>query len=193
LKFSFNIVINTCRSNIIGSKFPDLGIRVGWPSYGQHVHRFVSDQKYLSKKWYPTPIFPSYSKLRFTVKQSLNLSIYREKEKTSRKIENLIWIFFMFLNQNLSSKNNILWFNSVTFIFKSYINTTFNRVKVSLNIWKIKSKSLYLRIILPQSISTIMKSYTVQEINEVLNGVLLGTTSKWLQHLNNLGSRVILI
>jgi hypothetical protein len=74
----------------------------------------------------------------------------------------------MFLNQNLSSKNNIYDLILLHIYFKSYINTTFNRVKVSLNIWKIKSKSLYLRIILPPNLLAIMKS-TVQEINEVLN------------------------
>jgi hypothetical protein len=42
----------------------------------------------------------------------------------------------MFLNQDLSSK--ITFYDLLLHLFfKSYINTTFNRVKVSLNIWKI--------------------------------------------------------
>jgi hypothetical protein len=56
----------------------------------------------------------------------------------------------MFLNQNLSSKIYDLILLHIYFL--SYINTTFNRVKVSQNIWKIKSKSLYLRIILPPNL-----------------------------------------
>jgi UDP-3-O-[3-hydroxymyristoyl] glucosamine N-acyltransferase len=38
-----------------------------------------------------------------------------------------------------------------------------------------------------------MKSYTVQEINEVLNGVLLGTTSKMITAPEQLGVAVIQI
>jgi hypothetical protein len=41
----------------------------------------------------------------------------------------------MFLNQNLSSKIVFYDLISLHIYFKSYINTTFNRVKVSLNIW----------------------------------------------------------